>query len=155
MNPQSAGSLCVHSSNSPGVLVSGIHQQVGSIDGSGTTQVNTGSDLTANHIIQSSLVIGGTSGSPALVTIDASDASGNPLGQSSKSALADALTPDGPFGADGISSAILSSNIGADMTAPSVPEPSTLLLVLLALSSFGWPENRATARDLPVSNDRR
>ena len=119
-----------------GILVSGTHQQVGNIDGSGTTRVNAGRDLTANHIVQSALVIGGAAGSPAVVTIDASDASGNPLVQSSKFALANALTPDGPFGADGISSAILSSNTGADMTAPSVPEPSTLLLLLLALSSL-------------------
>ena len=68
-----------NSSSSPGLLVSGTHQQVGNIDGSGTTQVNAGSDLTANHIVQSALVIGGAAGSPALVTIDASDASGNPL----------------------------------------------------------------------------
>ncbi len=62
-----------------GLLVSGTHQQVGGIDGSGTTQVNAGSDLTANHIIQTALVIGGTINNPGLVTIDASDASGNPL----------------------------------------------------------------------------
>ncbi len=131
-----------------GILVSGTHQQVGNLDGSGTTQVNAGSDLIANHIVQSALVIGGAAGSSALVTIEASDASGNPLGQSSKFTLADALTSDGPFGAVGISSANLSSNTGADMTAPSpgipavggdlspVPEPSTLELMLLALSSL-------------------
>ena len=68
-----------NNSTAPGILVSGTHQQVGNIDGSGTTQVNAGSDLTANHIIQSALVIGGTSKNPGLVTIDASDASGNPL----------------------------------------------------------------------------
>jgi hypothetical protein len=44
-----------------GLVVSGTQQQVGNIDGSGTTQVNAGSDLTANHIVQSALVIGGTS----------------------------------------------------------------------------------------------
>jgi hypothetical protein len=48
-------------------------------DGSGTAQVNAGSDLTANRIIQEALVIGGTKSSPGLVTIDASDVSGNPL----------------------------------------------------------------------------
>ena len=85
------------SSASAGILVSGTNQQVGSIDGSGTTQVNAGSDLTANHIIQSALVIGGTGGSHGLVMIDASDASGNPLGQSSGLALADSLMSSGPF----------------------------------------------------------
>jgi hypothetical protein len=68
-----------NSSAAAGVLVSGTNQQVDGIDGSGTTQVNAGRDLTANHIIQGMLIIGGTAGSPALVTIDASDASGNPL----------------------------------------------------------------------------
>ena len=65
---------------SAGVLVSGTNQIVGGIDGSGNTQVNSGNDLTANHIVQNALVIGGTVGSPALVTIGASDASGSPLG---------------------------------------------------------------------------
>jgi autotransporter-associated beta strand protein len=68
-----------NSSSAPGLLVSGTNQQVGNIDGTGTTQVNAGSDLTANHIIQGALVIGGMAKNPGLVTIDASDASGNPL----------------------------------------------------------------------------
>ena len=54
-----------NSSAAAGLLVSGTHQRVGNIDGSGTTQVNAGSDLTANHIIQNALVIGGAAGSPA------------------------------------------------------------------------------------------
>ena len=98
-----------NSSSAPGLLVSGTHQQVGNIDGSGATQVNAGSDLTANHIIQSALVIGGTSGSHGTVTIAASDASGIPLGQSSGYSLADSLAPSGPFGARDIGSANLSS----------------------------------------------
>ena len=65
------------------LVVSGTNQQIGNLDGSGTTQINAGSDLTANHIIQSALVIGGTASSPALVNIDASDMSGNPLAESS------------------------------------------------------------------------
>ncbi len=133
----------MNNSSSAGILVSGTHQQVGNIEGSGTTQVNAGSDLTANHIIQNALVIVGTAGSPALVTIDASDASGNPLGQSSGIALAGSLAPNDPFRAGGISSAGLSG--GPDLAAlslgnspgggnpSSVPEPSTLLLALLAI----------------------
>ena len=132
-------------STAPGILVSGTNQQVGGIDGSGTTQVNAGSDLTVNHIVQGALAIGGTSKNPGLVTIDASDSSGNPLGQSSGSALADSLTTSGPFGARGISSANLSSGGIADLGVPSfgesvgiynpapVPEPSTLLLALLTI----------------------
>ncbi len=127
-----------------GILVSGTHQQVGNIDGSGTTQVNAGASLTADRIIQGSLIIGGTSGSHALVTIDASDASGNPLDVPSGLAVADSLTPSEPFGAGESSSANVSSvGQGADVAAESlgnsvgsdpspVPEPSTLLLALLA-----------------------
>ncbi len=137
-----------------GVLVSGTQQQVGGIDGSGTTQVNAGSDLTANHIIQNALIIGGTAGSPALVTIAASDASGNPLdaarggplGQSSDFALADPMTPSGPFAAGATNTANLSSgdnieraflstrNPAAGGNRSAVPEPSTLLLVLVAVT---------------------
>jgi autotransporter-associated beta strand protein len=136
-----------NSSAAAGILVSGTHQVVGNINGSGVTQVNAGSDLTADHIVQSSLIIGGSAGSPALVTIDASDASGNPLGQSSGLVVASSLTPSGPFGAGETSSASLSS-IAADSTdlavpaagnsvgignASQVPEPSTLLLALLVV----------------------
>ena len=131
-----------NSSAAAGVLISGTNQVVGGIDGDGTTQVNAGSNLTANHIIQSSLVIGGTAGSHGLVTIDASDASGNPLGQSSGFALASSLTPSGLFEAGDMSSARLSAatSARADLAVPPmansvesdhpapVPEPSTLLL---------------------------
>jgi hypothetical protein len=135
-----------NSTAAAGVLVSGTHQQVGNIDGSGITQVNAGSDLTANHIVQSALVIGGTAGSPALVTIDASDASGNPLDQPSGLALAGSLVPSGSFD-DGVISSANSSSVTARDTdpmplsagnsvaigdAPTVPEPSTLALALLA-----------------------
>ena len=129
-----------------GVLVSGTNQQVGGIDGGGTTQVNAGSDLTANHIIQNALMIGGTADSPAVVTIAASNASGNPLGQSSGLALGGSLTPSDPLGAGDIGSAKLpSSSVGGDNPSP-VPEPSTLLLMLLALSSVVAPR-RPTRRD--------
>jgi autotransporter-associated beta strand protein/T5SS/PEP-CTERM-associated repeat protein len=133
---------------STGLLVTGTHQQVGNIDGAGTTQVNAGSDLTANHIIQSVLVIGGTAASHGLVTIDASDASGNPLGQSSGIALAGSLSSSGPFGADGITSANMSSGSGTELSSlspsssvvggnpSSVPEPSTLLLILVAITGL-------------------
>jgi autotransporter-associated beta strand protein len=88
----------VNNSSSAGILVSGTNQQVGNIDGSGTTQVNAGSDLTANHIIQSALVIGGTAASHGLVTIAASDSSDNPLAISDSvgvPALAGSAPPEG------------------------------------------------------------
>jgi fibronectin-binding autotransporter adhesin len=134
-----------NSSAAAGILVTGTRQIVGNIDGSGTTQVNAGSDLTANHIVQSALVIGGTAGNPAIVTIDASDSSGNPLAVPSGFVVANLLTPSGPFGAGETSSESLSSvGEGVDVAAVSfgnsiggdrspVPEPSTLLLAFLAV----------------------
>ena len=51
----------------------------GGVEGPGNLTVDAGSSLTASHIVQSALVIGGAAGSPATVTIAASDSSGNPL----------------------------------------------------------------------------
>jgi hypothetical protein len=127
------------------LLVTGINQQVGAIDGTGDTVVNDGSDLTADHIIQNALIIGGAAGNPSVVTIAASDASGNPLVQSSGFVLAGSLSPSSSFGADRIISTNLSSgdsNVLADLAtgnsagfgdALQVPEPSALLLALLAV----------------------
>jgi autotransporter-associated beta strand protein len=135
----------VNNSTSSGVVVSGTIQVVGAIDGSGTTQVNAGSDLTADHIIQDALIIGGAEGSPGLVTIDTSDASGNPLGQLIGFVMANSLTPIGPFEAGEASSANLGSGDGTDLAVPAagnsagigngsrVPEPPTLALALLAV----------------------
>jgi autotransporter-associated beta strand protein/uncharacterized repeat protein (TIGR03803 family) len=126
-----------NSSAAPGILVTGTHQFVGNIDGTGITQVNAGSDLTANHIIQSALIIGGAAGSPAVVTIDASDSSGNSL----TSRMTEALTSADQSGVsdnlgssamnDGGSGALL--GLADTSTSPggqiSVPEPSSFLLV--------------------------
>ena len=137
----------MNNSTASGIVVSGTSQVVGGIDGTGTTQVNAGSDLTANHIIQNAVVIGGTSKNLGLVTIDASDASGNPLVQSSVIATAGSLTPSIPFGEGAISSASLNTattdsgdlavlamgnSVRSDNSAP-VPEPSTFALALLAV----------------------
>ncbi len=152
----------MNNSTAPGLVVSGTNQVVGAIDGTGSVQVNAGSDLTANHIVQSALVIGGAAGSPARVTIDASDASGNPLdsalgrplGQSSDSTPISSLTPTMFFGADSFpSSNMLAgaessrsdlipriSNLGG--SAETVPEPATLVLALLALASIGCLNRR-------------
>ena len=148
-----------NSTAAAGILVSGTHQQVGNIDGSGTTQVNAGSDLTANHIIQNALVIGGTAGGHGLVTIDASDASGNPLATSRGFALASSLEPSEPFASGSLSSSnwlassgsstsaltlgvdtVGGSNLGG--SAAAVPEPTTLMLALVGLAAFGCLRRR-------------
>jgi autotransporter-associated beta strand protein len=130
-----------NNSNIPGVLVSGTNQQVGKIDGSGTTQVNAGSDLTANHIIQGALEIGGTSKNPALVTIDASDSSGNPLASVGLGAIMS--SPNAPLGAGAnLTDPLINATIGDTLATSSpplvssktaapaaVPEPSSLFLI--------------------------
>jgi hypothetical protein len=129
-----------------GLLVSGSNQQVGGINGNGNTGIAGGGSLTANHIIQTALVIGGTAGSHALATIAASSASGGPLfGQSNASAMAGSLAPNDSFGSAGVDSTGLNgdgtgqaafsggnSPVVGDSTA--VPEPSTCWLALLGVS---------------------
>jgi hypothetical protein len=51
----------------------------GGIEGAGNLSVGAGGNLKATNIIQWALVIGGSDQSPAVVTIAASDSSGNPL----------------------------------------------------------------------------
>jgi fibronectin-binding autotransporter adhesin len=50
-----------------------------SLDGTGTVTLNASADLTANHVVQSALVINGAPTTTGIVTINASDATGNPL----------------------------------------------------------------------------
>jgi autotransporter-associated beta strand protein len=126
-------------SNAPGLLVSGTHQQVGDINGAGTTQVNAGSDLTANHIIQSALVIGGTVGGQGLVTIDASDAAGNP----SLTSQTGGSEPTGTLGVgDGRGAAAINESGSAVFSIPAaetyastgqtaVPEPASIMLLVI------------------------
>jgi fibronectin-binding autotransporter adhesin len=151
-----------NSSAAAGILVSGTNQAVGNIDGSGATQVSAGSDLTANHIVQSALVIGGTAGSHGLVTIDASDASGNSLDSGAGDlGLGTGRQSGSPLGEGGVGSLGLlaagatgsggpnlagSTDAGASMPseASAVPEPSTLWLVLLGLCGLGIKARRVT-----------
>jgi hypothetical protein len=150
-----------NNSNAPGILVSGTNQQVGNIDGSGTTQVNAGSDLTANHIVQGALVIGGTLKNPGLVTIDASDASGNPLARpavlatppvtplSTGGNLADSLgytTNSDPL-VD--SPPLVASTTGAQA---AVPEPSTLLMLAAGGLAMGLTAYRRGSKSLNWKN---
>jgi fibronectin-binding autotransporter adhesin len=125
-----------NNSTAPGIIVSGTHQQVGNIDGNGTTQVNAGSDLTANHIIQSALVIGGTAGSHGLVTIDPSDSAGNPLDSARGGSLAEMETESigssvagSKTSSDPLGVGVIGSPGSIAATGSSVPESSSMLAV--------------------------
>jgi autotransporter-associated beta strand protein len=122
-------------------------QQVGAIDGTGATGVEASASLTANHIVQGTLAIGGTDATNfGLATIDASDASGNPLSSSGGGlALAGSLAPSDSFGSGAGGSSSLASDAGgssggasslggtsAGSGSAAVPEPSSLMLVALA-----------------------
>jgi len=103
----------VNNSSAPaGVLITGTSQIVGTIDGSGSVEVGSGSDLTATHIVQNALVIGGTADSPATVTISASDALGNPL-------AANALANSGAAAPSSMSIAAGSSRASTASTSAS------------------------------------
>ncbi|HKD36211.1 MAG TPA: autotransporter-associated beta strand repeat-containing protein, partial [Pirellulales bacterium] len=149
-----ANRVNVTNSSAAVILVSGSHQQIGNLDGSGTTQINAGSDLTANHIIQNGLVIGGAGGSLGVLTIAASSPTGNPLVGATTSMIAGNLT--GSFAEDPSLATGLTAPIGAENNdvwmsslpaaasegpaTSAVPEPSSLLLGLvglIALRCFG------------------
>jgi hypothetical protein len=132
----------MNSSNAPGIVVSGTHQQVGNIDGSGTTQVNAGSDLSASHIIQDALVIVGDAGNSGLVAIAASDASGNPLVDLAIPAAPPPEVVEGTaINLAGSIGSLTSSDLAAASLAPlnssagaglgEVPEPSSLFLLFI------------------------
>jgi hypothetical protein len=133
----------VNNSSSPGLLVSGSHQVVGAIDGTGTTQINAGSDLTADHIIQSALIIGGTSTSHGVFTIAASSSTGSPLAGEPPAFLG-AEEPIVALGAEptafdsspALGQAVTGANTPSNsqaLSTASVPEPSTIFLASLAL----------------------
>ncbi len=131
-------------------LAVGSHRFTAAHGGDANFAASTGSDFMTEHIFQTALVIGGTAGSPAAVTIAASDASGNPLIASPVSllgalassglSLANSLTLGGPFETSDISSGSPTSVVGAGRTNVSQS----------GLSSIAVAANDATAK--PISN---
>ena len=133
-----------------GILVSGGNQQVGAISGTGNIQLAPPSgqsvSLTADHIKAGDLVIGGDATSSAILSIAPSDTFGNPTDASSfavagsltsgaatidATASASLLAAGGSPASGGSSlggSALAGSSVGG---AAAVPEPSTLLLLIL------------------------
>ncbi len=130
-SPSTRVNVLNDSSAAVGLLVSGTNQQVGNVTGAGTTAVNAGSSLTANSIIQTALVIGGGPGAPGVVTIDASDDSGNPLAVNPVEPLADDLTP--PVIPDAELATAASNSTGAGV---ALPEPSGLILIAVGGLAF-------------------
>jgi RHS repeat-associated protein len=113
----------------------------GGIEGTGNLTVNAGNSLTAGHIIQSALVIGGTAGSPATVTIAASDANGNPLNSVGASdtrmtvdAMANSPQPAPPTA--GSASAVATASPLTATTASSEP-PISVAVAANSRDSFG------------------
>ncbi len=142
------------------IAAAGLHvtagiQTVGGIDGTGSTVVDSGAQLTADHIIQTSLVIG----SGSTFTLAPSDASGNPL-DAVVSGTANPLTNGGLMLAGSLAPAsgfagptdfgalfnteffpgggpTMFASIGASVN--TVPEPSALSLAFIAMAgAFGY-----------------
>ncbi len=140
--------------NNAGALsVTGVKsvQAVGGIDGGGITTVAASTSLTADHIVQSALVIGGDSDSSALVTIAPSDDSGNSLDP--PMSMTDASAGQGPQwwnASPGLASSNdgLADNLGANGTpfsaGSAVPEPATRILLLagLLVAALGYSQRR-------------
>jgi hypothetical protein len=161
VDPFSDSSHRVNISNdsAAGLNINAGNVRAGTISGAGTTSVVSGSHLTADSIIQSALVIGGTSTNAATVTIDATDSLGNPLAvgsgfAKSGSLLANSSSSGGTF-AQGMDSPNLidagssssastasldeqSGRSGPGVGAAGVPEPSSILLALAGLATCGW-----------------
>jgi WD40-like Beta Propeller Repeat len=92
---------------------------VAGIEGTGSLTVDAGSSFTAGHIVQSSLVIGGTAAAPAVVTIAASDALGNPLvaGTATSASAATDTASNNPQ---------LLASASADLSAVALSSTSTM-----------------------------
>jgi autotransporter-associated beta strand protein len=134
----------VNDSTAGGVLISGQHQFVGDIDGAGQTTIAAGSDLTANHIIQSALVIESSSTSIATLTITAIDDSGAPLVANTSELLISSLQTDAaaiqlPFAANGDGEKDVSTIARFEtinVNGPAVPEATALAQAMIVLSTF-------------------
>jgi autotransporter-associated beta strand protein len=96
----------INDSTEAGIIVTGQHQVVGGIDGAGVTTVDADSDLTADHIIQSAIMIGGNAIDHGILTITASNFDGEPL-------------------------LLATSNASVFGEITGVPEPTSIMLALV------------------------
>ncbi len=110
----------------------------GAIDGTGNLTISAGSSLTANHVVQAALIIGGAAGNTATMTIAASDAAGNPLAAVPGSAAANATASSAPTS----SSSSASASAIAGESIASIETASTMGQI--AASSPSPPAFRAS-----------
>ncbi len=175
--PAPAGRVGItNDSSAAGIVVSGTNQQVGNIDGSGVTRINAGSDLTADHIVQNGLVIGGSAAAPGKVTIAASDPEGQPIDLAldpptslimvsllpepgplavDSPGLASMNSPNGLNGAgDSLSAVFPAASARSTSGSAVVPEPSAFVLVSLggALALVARLRSRARSGILAASS---
>jgi hypothetical protein len=164
----------INNSTAGELVVSGTNQQVGAITGTGKTTVASGGSLTANSILQSAIIIGGSSGNPARLTIAASDSTGNSLAAEDGSGfslgkLSAAATSAGSRlvgvdagllavpGAIGLATgssagyALPAEDLGSNLNG--VPEPSTALGAAIAL--VFWPLTFGLHRSMKIRRKRR
>ncbi len=150
VNPFSDGTHKVDIANSGSLRVNAGSIVTGAVTGTGTTAVAAGAQLTADSIIQTALVIGGTSASHSNVTIDPSDALGNPLGENGalgasgvSSGLAAELSDSSMRNGDGAIEPLqqpandlpdsVDGSASATLSESRVPEPSSLGLAIACL----------------------
>lgn len=88
------GAIVNDSAAAVGVLFAGAHEASGGIDGAGNSVLAADGNLTVGHVVQNSLAIGAGD----VVTIAASDASGNPL-IAAQSATAESIGPNAAIAA--------------------------------------------------------
>ena len=155
-------SITNNSSATNGILISGTNQAVGNVDGTGNLAVDAGSDLTANHIVENALVIGGTSGSSGRVTIAPSDSSGNSLaaaggGASSATQPAvDVPIPAAPLvfatGTLSVSAAPIAADSATVVMASSDSNVATAGTPVVALSDNPAPQSTAAIGSSPAAS---
>jgi hypothetical protein len=139
------GAISNNSTATAGIVVSGTNQVVGSVNGTGNLAVNARSDLTAAHINQSALIIGGAAGNSATVTIAASDVSGNPLAEAPAPATDSAVAAS----TAGNAAPVAVSTLDAVVLSGTAPNPLAVsILVAAAPSSPSVPALQFTKSKL-------
>jgi hypothetical protein len=134
-----------------GLLISGTNQQVGAITGTGNLSLAAGSSLTANSILQAAIIIGGASGNPTRLTIDASNSSGTSLsgglggsgaGDSSGGAGAVSQTGSPLIGSVSSGDSFAAGIVGSSDRFLSSADIRSSSLVALSGASIGVPSSR-------------